>query len=205
MNEKNKILKFFGWILVFASIVYILLNCYVYLVAFSSSHQLNLNQEKELLRIKIYGSSDTGEGSTVSGTFAIIDSNGNEIAVIERSWSGAYLAVDFVQVNLNGKNYIFPSRIFGKQRIIEVRKERKSGIFLEKYYNDYRQSMLLGYGSTLKDRRNLYNISLLANKNIPILNLGTTTIHTMDLSDCKTNTFYSISFTREGRFLIQEI
>lgn len=205
MKNNKSSFKFLCWLILLFSIFYILINCYVYLSCFNAAYQLNQNAEQEFLRIKIYGSSSTTEGNTVSGTFSIIDSNGNEIAVIERSWSGAYLSVDFAQVKLNDKYYVFPVKVFGKNRIIEERSERKKGTALEKYYNDYNQCMLLGFGSTLKDRKNLYKISVLATKKFPVINLGLTTTYSLDLSNCKTNTYYSISYKQDGRLTIQEL
>lgn len=186
-------------------IIYILFTCYIYLSCFNASHQLELNNDHEVLRIMIYGSTSTSEGNTVSGTFSIIDSNGNEIAVIERSWSGAYLSVDFAQVTINGKYYLFPIKIFGKNRIIEDRNERKKGTSLEKYYNDDGQCMLLGFGSSLKDRKNLYKISIFANRKYPVINFGLIDTYRLDLSNCKTNTYYSITYNQDGRLGIQEL
>lgn len=205
MKDNKIFLRVFSWFLMLFFIIYILFTCYIYLSCFSASHQLELNNDHEVLRIKIYGSTSTSEGNTVSGTFSIIDSNGNEIAVIERSWSGAYLSVDFAQVTINGKYYLFPVKIFGKNRIIEDRNERKKGTSLEKYYNDDGQCMLLGFGSSLKDRKNLYKISIFANRKYPVINFGLIDTYRLDLSNCKTNTYYSITYNQDGRLGIQEL
>ena len=205
MNSKNNLFIKISWIFLITFLLYTAYNCYVYLVCFSASHQISQNVDQEILRIKIYGSSNSPDGNTVSGSFSIIDSNGNEIAVIERSWTGSYLAVDFVQAKFNGNYYVFPSRIFGKNRIIEVRNERKKGIELSKYYNDYGQCMLLGYGSTLKDRKNLYKISQFTNSNFLIFNFGIVNTYTLDLSNCKTNIYYSIKVDEFGEIYIQDL
>jgi len=202
---KNDFYKRLLFILSLLGFLYIIFTCYIYLSCFNASHRFNKNFQQEFLRIKIYGSSVTENGSTVSGTFSIIDTNGNEIAVIERSWSGAYLAVDFVQTKLNGKYFIFPMRVFGKNRIIEEKKERKKGTLLEKYYNDYGQCMLLGFGSTLQERKSLYKISVLATNKYPLINLGVNTIYTVDLSNCKTNTYYSIKYNGDGTISVSEL
>lgn len=204
MVETKDILKFLRAIISLAAIIYVLYTCYIYLISFNASYQLYLKSDQEVLRIKIYGSSTSSEGNTVSGTFSIIDSNGNEIAVIERSLSGAYLGVEFVQSNFNGKYFVFPSKIYGKNRIIDGRSDRNKGISLEKYYDDYGQCMLLGYGSTFKDRRNMYILSAFSNGKYPVLNFGITSKYSLDLSSCKTNTYYSISYNRDGSFSLKE-
>lgn len=201
-NKSYKNLLFFFLILI---CLYSFFTGFIYLNCFYASHQFNKNIDQEFLRIKIYGSSDSPDGNTVSGTFSIIDTNGNEIAVIERSWSGSYLAVDFAQIKINGKYFVFPNRVFGKNRIIEDKKERKKGTVLDKYYNDYGQCMLLGYGSTLKDRTSLYKISILANNKYHLINFGVNSTYTVDLSNCKTNTYYSIKYNHDGNISLSEI
>lgn len=205
MNRKYLIFKTSGYILFIFAILYVVYTSVVYLSCFNSVHQLSENLSQEFLRIKIYGSSANTEGNTISGTFSVIDSNGNEIAVIERSWSGAYLAVEFAQSDFNNKYFIFPSRIYGKNRIIEERKERKNGTTLEKYYDDNGQCMLSGYGSSLKDRRNLYLLSLFANNKLIVPDFGINTYYTIDLSQCKTNRYYSISCDEKGKLSIVEL
>lgn len=205
MKSRYIFLKTTGYFLFILSIIYILYTSTVYLVCFNAVHQLPENVEQEFLRIKIYGSSATSEGNTISGTFSIIDSNGNEIAVIERSWSGAYLSVEFAQSDFNNKYYIFPTRIYGKNRIIEERKERKNGTTLEKYYDDNGQCMLLGYGSSLKDRRNLYALSLFTNNKYKVPDFGVKNYYTIDLSQCKTNRYYSISCDSKGKLSVIEL
>lgn len=194
-----------AYLITFIIFAYVLFNALLYLSCFNAAYKIPQGLEQEYLRVKIYGSSVSPEGNTVSGSFSIIDSNGNEIATIERSWSGAYLAVEFVQVDLNGRYYIFPSKIYGKNRIIEDRKERNKGTALEKYYNDYGQCMLLGFGSTLAQRRSLYNISIFATQKYHTFAFGLVSRYTIDLSNCKTDRYYTISCDSNGKLLISEL
>lgn len=205
MKTENVFVRMFLYLLFLLFVFYSVANALLYLQCFNASHQLVENLNQEFLRIKIYGSSTTSQGNTVSGTFSIIDTNGNEIAVIERSWSGAYLAVEFAQINLNGRYFVFPSKIYGKNRIIEERKERKKGIFLEKYYNDYGQCMLLGYGSSLAERKALYKISVFATGKYPFLTFGLTSRYTIDLSSCHPDKYYTISSDKKGNLVINEL
>ena len=155
MKKTNYFIKLFSPLITLVALIYIIFTCWSVLACWNAAASLKANIPQEFLRIKIYGSSSDSEGNTVSGTFSIIDSNGNEIAVIERSWSGSYLAVEFARVGTEGKYFVFPSRIYGKNRIIEERRERSHGTLLEKYYDDYGQCMLLGYGSTSASRKKL--------------------------------------------------
>ncbi len=208
MKKNNYLVKFFSPLITLIAVAYIIFTCWSYLACWNSALSLPSNIPQEFLRIKIYGSSsDTTDSadSTVSGTFSIIDSNGNEIAVIERSWSGAYLAVEFARVGIDGKYFIFPSRIYGKNRIIEERRERSHGTLLEKYYNDYGQCMLLGYGSSLRQRKLLYRIAAFATGKYMVPGFGLVTRFSIDLSGCRPDRYYSIRFNEAGSFVVEEL
>ena len=205
MKKQNIFTKFFSPLITLLVIFYVVFTCWAYLSCWNSAVSLYQNVPQEFLRIKIYGSSSDFEGNTVSGTISIIDSNGNEIAVIERSWSGSYLAVEFARVNSNGKYFVFPSRIYGKNRIIEDRRERFHGTLLEKYYDDYNQCMLLGYGSTLRQRKHLYRIAAFATGKYMVPTFGLVNRFSIDLSGCRPDRYYSISFDENGEFLVEEL
>ena len=201
MKSNNYLIKLLTPLITLVAIIYIIFTCWSYLACWNSAVTLPSNVPQEFLRIKIYGS----ESDTVSGTFSIIDSNGNEIAVIERSWSGSYLAVEFARVGIDGKYFIFPSRIYGKNRIIEERRERSHGTLLEKYYDDYGQCMLLGYGSTLKQRKLLYKIAAFATGKYKVPSFALVTRFSIDLSGCRPDRYYSIRFTENGNFVVEEL
>ena len=185
-----------GWI-VYAGIVYV--------SVWTASSQVYLNPQQEYLRVRIYGSSSSPEGNTISAAFSIVDTNGNEITAIERSWSGNYLAVEFAEADFSSSYYLFPSKIYGKERIMEAKPDRNKSTNLEKYYNENHQCMLLGFGSTFEERNNLYKIARFATKKLFVPGFGRISSYQIDLSGCKMNTWYSIQRTAEGDLIIQEI
>ena len=205
MNKQNYFIKLLSPLITLLILAYIVFACWSAVSCYNAAATIPENIPQEFLRIKIYGSSSDSDGNTVSGTFSIIDSNGNEIAVIERSWSGSYLAVEFARVGVDGKYFIFPSRIYGKNRIIEERRERSHGTLLEKYYDDYGQCMLLGYGSTLRQRKLLYRIAVFATGKYLVPGFGFVTRFSIDLSGCRPDRYYSIQFDENGKFTVQEI
>lgn len=205
MKRSNYFIKLFSPLISLVVVAYIIFTCWSALACWNAAASLKANIPQEFLRIKIYGSSSDSEGNTVSGTFSIIDSNGNEIAVIERSWSGSYLAVEFARMGSEGKYFVFPSRIYGKNRIIEERRERSHGTLLEKYYDDYGQCMLLGYGSSLDQRKKLYKIARFATGKYLVPTFGLVTRFSIDLSSCRPDKYYSISFTEDGSYFIEEL
>ena len=209
MKKQNSFIKLVSQFFTFFFVFYVIFVCWSAISCLNAAATMSGNIPQEFLRIKIYGSSTDSDGSvgssTVSGTFSIIDSNANEIAVIERSWSGSYLAVEFARVGIDGKYFVFPSRIYGKNRIIEERRERSKGTHLEKYYDDYGQCMLLGYGSSLNARKKLYRIAAFATGKYKVPAFGLVTRFSIDLSGCRSDRYYSISFDENGRYVVQEL
>ena len=209
MKKQTSFVKLVSPFFTLFIILYLIFVFWSAVSCLNAAATLGGNIPQEFLRIKIYGSSTDTDGSlgssTVSGTFSIIDSNANEIAVIERSWSGSYLAVEFARVGIDGKYFVFPSRIYGKNRIIEERRERSKGTHLEKYYDDYGQCMLFGYGSSLSARKKLYHIAAFATGKYKIPSFGLVTRFSIDLSGCRPDRYYSISFDENGQYVVEEL
>ncbi|MBR1640557.1 MAG: hypothetical protein IJ688_14380 [Treponema sp.] len=202
----NLLSQFFFPLAVLLAVFYILFAIFVCLKSYSAAANLEcLQNSHEIMRIKIYGSSYSTEGNTVSASLSIIDSNGNEISVIERSWSGSYLGAEFARVSLYGKNFVFPVSIFGKNNIYGSYSGWKKGTMLERYYNDYRQCMLLGHGSSYKDRRQLYWLSAFAVKKYPLPQFSMVDYISLDLSGCKSECFYSIICEEDGNISVIEL
>lgn len=200
--EKHLIIK----VLLSLFVLYVVYSSFIFVNVLFSTKKYTQYENIELLRIKIYGSSSSDEGNTISGTFSVLDSNGNEIAVIERSWSGSYLNVDFAQSKILGKYYVFPTKIYGKNRIFDIKTKSKKGTDLAKYYNENGQSILLGYGSSYKQRRSLYKISRFVLNKYSIFNfLVKRKTLRIDLSNCKTGKYYSITTTKNGNVVVDEL
>ena len=208
MSEKNNnpIKEFLITILCMLIFAWVIFVFGSYISLYSAASRLKKTSQQEFLRVRIYGSSSSLDGNTISASFSIVDKAGNEIAVIERSWSGNYLAVDFEEAAFKGNYFLFPSRIYGKERILETRKDRKGGTSLEKYYDDNGQCLLLGYNSTLYDRQELYKISRFTNKKLLVVPMfGHTTTYSVDLSNCKNDIYYSIEILSDGQIVVREI
>lgn len=228
MKKNHHFIKDFSFIFAFLIIIYCFYSCFIYARLYFSVKGCPSYLGQELLRIKIYGSSSGPDGNTISASFSVIDTNGNEIAVIERSWSGAYLAVEFSKLSLFNEKYIFPSRIYGKDRIIDdyslamgtaLRGNRftmgtalldkiklsSSGTDLVKYYNENNQCMLLGYESTYKKRHKLFCISSFATEKTPVFNFRLSEKLIIDLSNCSSDRYYSIKSNFNGEIVIQEL
>ena len=205
-NNSNAIKEFLLSVLLILFLSWTVFVFATFLSVYHASNQLKQPTQQEYLRVRLYGSSSSSDGNTISAAFSIVDTAGNEIAAIERSWSGNYLSVDFVEATIKDKFFIFPVRIYGKERIMETKRDRHGGTLLEKYYDDNGQCLLLGYGSSLYERQELYKLSRFATKKLLVVpTLGHTTTYSIDLSECKTDVYYSIQILSDGKIVVQEI
>lgn len=205
-KSANFFYHFFLPFFLLSIIIYILFTAFVCLKSYTAASTLTCMQTShELMRIKIYGSSYSAEGSTVSASLSIIDSNGNEISAIERSWPGSYLGAEFARFRLYGKNFVFPVKVYGKNSVRENSTREQRGTRLEKYYNDYRQCMLLGHGSSYKDRALLYWLSVFSTKKYHLLQFSLVEYLNLDLSGCKSETYYSVICNEDGNLFVVEL
>ncbi len=203
-NAKNVIKEFLISLISVLVISYILFNFYTLYSVWNASKQLTQNAQQEYIRFTIYGSS-SGDGNTISASFSIVDTNGNEIAKIERSWTGNYLAVEFAETSFAGNDFVFPSAIYGRDRIMQTNLRATKKTTLEKFYDDNGQCLLLGFGSTYQARSNLYTIARFANKKLPVFTFGRVSTYTLDLSSCKINRYYSIQRIGNDKMIIVEL
>lgn len=185
-------------------IFYVIYCGFMLTKVYFAANELPERTGSELLRINIFGSSQIEGESTVSATFSLIDSNGNETAVIERSWAGNYLVVDFYRVAIAKKIFYFPEGIYAKNRIFDSARIKR-GTKLSRYYDENTQCMLLGYGSTKSQRHHLYDISSFANGHYKVPRLTAVKKITIDLSDCKTGVYYSVQLGADGNLVLMEL
>ena len=205
-KQKSVIGEFLLTVLFLLFITWIFFVFVSYITLYHSASQIEQPNQQEYLRVHLYGSSSSPDGNTISASFSVVDAAGNEIAAIERSWSGNYLSVDFAQASFKDKFFIFPLRIYGKERIMQTNKDRKGGTDLEKYYDDNRQCLLSGYGSSLYERQELYKISRFATKKLLIVpSFGHITTYSVDLSECRNDVYYSIQVLSDGKIIVKEI
>jgi hypothetical protein len=65
--------------------------------------------------------------------------------------------------------------------------------------------MLLGYGSSLKARKKLYHIAAFATGKYRLPSFGLVNRFSIDLSACRPDRYYSISFDENGRYFVEEL
>lgn len=179
---------FFGFLFSVAGILLVLqlasyLQCYYFV-------QKIPQDNGQLLRIMLFGSSENPEGETVSAKISVLDRSGSEIAVIERSWPQLYLAVTFRSTSFLNRTYFFPEQIFGTNSVSVNSRifERKSSSYFVRYFVKNRQCFL---GVDDFQRKGLYRIFYFA--------LNKTTVN---LSGCETGRNYGV-FAENGKLIVR--
>lgn len=198
---KKLIYKLF-FIAIFSYLIY---SSCIYAKVFIGASKVNEVQNQEFVRFQIFGKSENGDEKTISARFSITDDRGYEFTQIERSWNGNYLAIEFCQAKLGDKYFIFPKKIFAKERIIESVKLNRQGTELERYYNENNECYLIGNQKQKKQRNFLYTISRFANKKYAVPTLGFVSTYVIDLSNCSSDVYYSISCDRNGKLILLQM
>ncbi|WP_406035558.1 hypothetical protein [Treponema saccharophilum] len=85
---------------------------------------------RTIMRIVIYGTSR----ETVSARVALVDTSGREFAVLDRSWSGQNLCVEFSSASFGGKKIQFPVRVYSEQYLQFGKTSVYKGTRLARYY-----------------------------------------------------------------------
>ena len=144
----------------------------------------------QILRVMLFGSSENPEGETVSAKISVLDRSGAEIAVIERSWPQLYLTVTFRSTSFLNKTYFFPERIYGTNSVSVNQNilERKSSSYFVRYFVKNHQCFL---GTDDFQRKGLYRIFYFA--------LNKTTVN---LSGCETGKNYGV-FAENGKLIVR--
>ena len=110
-NETTKVLgDFFVPLFGIAFFIWVLFFCFTFITVWHDCNEMYQPTQQEFLRVKIFGNSTTHDGNTISAEISIVDTNGNEIAAIERSWTGNYLGVEFAEVEFNDNYFLFPKK-----------------------------------------------------------------------------------------------
>ncbi len=179
---------FFGF-LFFAAGILLVLQLAGYLQCYYFVHKIP-QDNGQILRIMLFGSSENPEGETVSAKISVLDRSGSEIAVIERSWPQLYLAVTFRSASFLNRTYFFPEQIFGTNSVSVSSRilERKSSSYFVRYFVKNHQCFL---GVDDFQRKGLYRIFYFA--------LNRTTVN---LSGCETGRNYGV-FAENGKLIVR--
>ncbi len=160
--------------------------------------------ECQLLRIRLYNSG----GASVSASVSILDSDGAECAVIERSWHGSFLAADFMCASFSGKSFCFPERLYGANRIMPQELSaffhRRRGTALFPYYNEQSECLLLGRSRPGSERMRLRTLSSFAFSPAAFAASGFIKRYTVSLAGFEEGKYYGVFTDAAGALSVKE-
>ena len=170
---------------------------------FSASDAVPELADYSLIRICIFGSSTENGNSTVSARIAFLDSDNTEYAVIERSWSGSNLSMEFLCTSFGGKTICFPFRIYGSESTLAEKVSVKRGTKLYPYYIENGLCFLLGSSKSKKIKKSLYKLASYAfiSQFQPVSNF--TKKQVLNFGNLRTGEMYTIHTDFKGNLLIQ--
>ena len=176
-------------------------NGFNFLVSFFSYAAVSPDSH-QVLRVILYGSSNTPEGDTVSAKIAVLNRQGDDIAVIERSWPASFLAVDFSTAEFGDKIYSFPEKIYGTNSVIPRHAffmNRRPGTNLAPYYLENRRCL---FGNDEREQKNLYKIANFALSPFSVLITGFSKKYTVNLAACEAGIYYGV-FVENGTLALR--
>ena len=190
--------------LVFSFFIFYFISNFIWLFCcLNYSNSIYLPDNYEIMRIKIYGSSDFSTNETVSANITILNTDEVECAVIERSWSGTSIAIDCFSFN---NKFFFPKKIYGTNYDSEKGKfsSGRKGTLLTPYYLENNKCLLLGFGFSDKQMENLHSIVKYSlSKFSSFLGVFSKKV-IIDLSRCEIGKIYSVIVNPNGNIILLE-
>ena len=190
--------------LVFSFFIFYFISNFIWLFCcLNYSNSIYLPDNYEIMRIKIYGSSDFSTNETVSANISILNTDEVECAVIERSWSGTSIAIDCFSFN---NKFFFPKKIYGTNYDSEKGKfsSGRKGTLLTPYYLENNKCLLLGFGFSDNQMENLHSIVKYSlSKFSSFLGVFSKKV-IIDLSRCEIGKIYSVIVNPNGNIILLE-
>ena len=172
---------------------FFVLNAVLFGLCFPAGTMLPL-PEYQILRVNVLSKSQSFSGSSVSARIAILDMQGNDCAVIERSWNGDYLYLTFRTAEFNGKTFFFPEKIYGSESAVLKKSfgSHKRGTNLLSYYLENNQCFLTGNRSSYLHRKNMFILARFAFSPMAAVASGFSSRYTVNLSECEPGKDYGV-------------
>lgn len=192
-------------IAVFALILAVVVkNAIVFVRCFSAAKEIS-PIDYQIMRVKFYGSSDVDGENMVSANFSILDLQGNDCAVIERSWKGSYLFLTFRTAEFAGRTFCFPEKIYGSKTINGRGSSSfgAGGTCLYPYYIDGGECFLRGRAIPARQRKKLFHLAKFAFSPLSLLLKGFSKKHIVNLSSLMTDETKSIFCNADGSVYVQ--
>jgi len=147
-----------------------------------------------IVRIMIYGNSK----ETVSAKISLLNTKGKEFAVLDRSWSGQSLSIEFTSASFDGKEYLFPLRVYSENYFQSERNSVYKGKKLFSYYVDDGECLFLDSTFSKKQRTSLYALAVFADYQSTKFQSKYSKIYSLNLSALLDGETYEITTSSDG-------
>ncbi len=190
----ERIIKFASLTSLFVLLGTALFYFFIFARCFFSVKRIPEITSYPVMHVLFYGSSP----DTVSARFTILDTDGKEFCIIDRSWNGQSLSVDFTSASFGGKEFLFPLSIRSSKAGYENSARSGGGTFLPKYYLEDGECILLSSRYSSKIRAALKNLCFFAIWQSKRVQSKYSKIYSLELSGLKTGSGYEIVIDSKG-------
>lgn len=168
---------------------------FIFLRCFIVADSVPYFSKVSLMRVMIYGRSN----ETVSARISILNTRGHEVAILDRSWSGQNLVLEFSSANFNDKEYLFPYRLYSEKYDASTGKKKiYNGTKLSRYYIYDGDCVLLDSSYSDKENFALYSLAVFADLQASKFQSKFSKIYSLNLSAFRDGETYEIETDFKG-------
>ncbi|MCR5290753.1 MAG: hypothetical protein K6E51_12240 [Treponema sp.] len=165
-----------------------------FFLCFGAAKSLPVSFRYVVMRVVVYGRGVDGGNDTISARVSLLNTEETEIAVIERSWKGDTLYIDFAGAEFSGRVVHFPVSIHSNQR--------SEGTRLDPYYIDRHQCLLFSSDFDKRQQKQLYHLAQYSLGQARRIYNSFARQYTLDLSQCASGQYYSVVAGFDGTLLL---
>ncbi len=176
--------------LIFILILVLFASFYLFLFVrcFGAEEKIGFLKECAIMRVELYGSS----AGTVSARLALLDTSGKEFAVLDRSWRGDVLSVDFSSASFGERTFLFPVAVSSARYLSGGDRRTYRGTPLSRYYLYDGECAFLDSSFSKKSRRALYDLASFAIWQSSKFRSSYSSVTSLDLSALERGITYEI-------------
>lgn len=171
---------------------------FVFIRCFFSIKYVPEFHDAPLMRVMIYGNSK----ETVSARLSMMDSGGKEFAIIEKSWKGQNLTIEFSSAAFGGKELLFPIRIYSESYNRSGNVSVYKGTRLTRYYLDDGECAFISDYRPVKEKRALHSLAVFADSQSTKFQSRYSKIYSLNLSALEYGVTYEITTSSDGKINI---
>ncbi len=197
-KSREIIVRFISFLALFIFFLTVLVYGFVFVSCFHASKVVPDYAPYPMVRIEFLGRGI----DTVSARFSLFDTSGHEFSVIERSWSGESLGLEFATASFGEKTFSFPVRVYPKGNFAN---EKRRGTNLSHYYFDHGKNMFLGTPCTDWQRKAFHTLAVFALWQSSHFESRFSHTIKIDLSSCQKDHTYDVISDSRGMLTLTEM